>query len=85
MLFRKIKVLLSGLLLVCGSAAFASEPHALIESMTGDLLVGMGQYRQAADDSPEPFFDFLEERLNTVIDFPWIARNVMGGLSQKCH
>ena len=73
----KIKAFLLSLLLVAGVAS-ASEPHALIESMTDDLLTGMEQYRDTADENPEPFFTYLEERLNGVIDFPWIAKNVMG-------
>ena len=78
MSFKKIKYLLSSLLLVWSGAVFSSEPHALIESMTDDLLAGMEQYRTIADDNPAPFFEYLEKRLNTVMDFSWIARNVMG-------
>lgn len=56
----------------------ATGPHALVESMTSDLLTQLGDYREGVEENPEPFFQFLETRLDSVIDFPWIARNVMG-------
>ena len=56
----------------------AGGPHALIERMTEDLLVTMEEYRQTVNQDPEPFFQFLEERLEQIVDFQWIAGNVMG-------
>ncbi|MDM3871272.1 ABC transporter substrate-binding protein [Porticoccus sp. W117] len=72
----KLKAIILSLLI--SGFTLASEPHSLIESMTDDLLTGMEQYRDTADENPEPFFVYLEERLDGVIDFKWIARNVMG-------
>ncbi|MGS2723756.1 MlaC/ttg2D family ABC transporter substrate-binding protein [Porticoccus sp. GXU_MW_L64] len=72
----KLKAVVLSLLI--SGVALASEPHSLIESMTDDLLTGMEQYRDTADENPEPFFTYLEDRLDGVIDFKWIARNVMG-------
>ncbi|UTW46487.1 ABC transporter substrate-binding protein [bacterium SCSIO 12696] len=77
MFASRIAAFLMGLMLLAGSAA-ASEPHQLIESMTGDLLSGMEQYRDTADEDPEPFFEYLEGRLDGLIDFKWISANVMG-------
>ncbi len=61
----------------------ADGPHAVIEGMTQELLSGMEQYRQTVDQDPEPFFQFLEGRMEQIVDFQWIAANVMGPYRKK--
>ena len=76
------KIFWAGLFLMGGLAyadgAVDSDPYALVEQMTADLLSSMEQYRNTVEENPEPFFEYLEGRLNLIIDFRWIAKNVMG-------
>lgn len=70
-------------LMMLGCLANAAEgktvrPDELVQEMTNDLLSSMEQYRGTVEANPEPFFDYLENRLDIIIDFPWIAKNVMG-------
>ncbi|WIO73758.1 ABC transporter substrate-binding protein [Porticoccaceae bacterium LTM1] len=78
-----MKHILIAFLMMLGCLANAAEgktvePDQLVQEMTNDLLNSMEQYRETVDANPEPFFDYLESRLNNIIDFPWIAKNVMG-------
>lgn len=58
-------------------------PHALVERMTRELLDEMERYRGAIDENPEPFFQFLEGHLQQIVDFDWIANNVMGSYRKQ--
>jgi phospholipid transport system substrate-binding protein len=60
-----------------------SEPHAVVESMTEDLIISLDLYREVSKENPDAFFDDLEGRLLVVIDFDWIAANVMGPYRKK--
>lgn len=60
-----------------------SEPHAVVTAMTEDLIVSMGQFRDTSSEDPTAFFDDLESRLTSIIDFDWIAANVMGPYRKK--
>ncbi|MEZ5530293.1 MAG: ABC transporter substrate-binding protein [Porticoccaceae bacterium] len=68
---------------VAGNTAVTGEPvdqtpHQLVESITGELLKSIGQHRASFDTDPEPFFSELDCLLGRVVDFRWIAMNVMG-------
>lgn len=68
------------------------EPHAVIEAVTKKVLDDIGSYREAlreASDNSEndarmtEFFGKLQDTLEPVVDFRWIALNVMGNHRQK--
>jgi phospholipid transport system substrate-binding protein len=56
----------------------AQGPHQLVESVTEDLLTQIDKYRDSFEQDPEPFFSALDCLLGEVVDFRWIAYNVMG-------
>jgi phospholipid transport system substrate-binding protein len=83
--FKFFGVMLSLLMATFASAAepVESAPHAVVESMTAELIISLDQYREISEENPDAFFDDLEERLLAVIDFSWIAANVMGPYRKK--
>lgn len=56
----------------------AQTPHQLVEVVTGQLLEAIAEHRDSFDQDPEPFFSELDCLLGKVVDFRWIAYNVMG-------
>jgi len=84
----KIKFIGVVLSLLMTAVAFAAEsvvsaPHAVVESMTEELIISLDRYREISEENPDAFFDDLEDRLLLVIDFNWIAANVMGPYRKK--
>ncbi len=63
------------------------SPYALIEAVTADVVATIARHRAKIDAGGSKtdqeaglrcFFDDIDTTLGKVIDFPWIARNVMG-------
>tara|TARA_R110000782_G_scaffold88585_1_gene170848 strand:- start:1390 stop:2049 length:660 start_codon:yes stop_codon:yes gene_type:complete len=87
---RLIQTLLPALVVLLSGHAIATQaaddavtsseqsPHELIETVTDDLLQMIDEHRETFDDDPQAFFDSLDCLLTRVIDFKWIASNVMG-------
>ena len=87
---RLIKTLLPALIVLVSGHAIAAQaadntaapskqsPHELIETVTDDLLQTIAEHRETFDDNPRAFYDSLDCLLARVIDFKWIASNVMG-------
>lgn len=87
---RLIKTLVPALIVLVSGHAIATQavadavtppgqsPHELIEIVTSDLLQTIAEHRESFDDNPQAFFDSLDCLLVQVIDFNWIASNVMG-------
>ncbi|WP_438952259.1 MlaC/ttg2D family ABC transporter substrate-binding protein [Porticoccus sp.] len=87
---RLIKTLLPALIVLVSGHAIATQaaddavtppeqsPHELIETVTDELLQAIAEHRETFDDKPQAFFDSLDCLLTRVIDFNWIASNVMG-------
>ncbi|HLS98702.1 MAG: ABC transporter substrate-binding protein [Porticoccaceae bacterium] len=86
-----ITALIASLLLICAPAmanvGAAPAPHALVQDVTDRLLDDIARYRKAlagaASESEKNammgrFFDELSATLEPVVDFHWIALNVMG-------
>ena len=75
-------LLLSGTALAEGvennAVPVALGPHELVESVTGELLEAIGKHRESFEQDPEPFFEELGCLLGKVVDFRFIAYNVMG-------
>lgn len=71
-------------LAVVAQGAVAAEdfppdsPHALVQEMTEELLLAIEEHRAGFAANPEPFLSLIDEMLRDVVDFHWIARNVMG-------
>lgn len=69
-----------------------SDPHAVVEAVTEKLLGDISSYRKALDRASDrserdahmaSFFGQLESTLEPVVDFQWIALNVMGSQRQQ--
>ncbi|KJS07982.1 MAG: hypothetical protein VR73_07450 [Gammaproteobacteria bacterium BRH_c0] len=86
-----IAALVVSLLTFSPLASAAAEPgvspHQLVEEVTEKLLGDIARYRDALDSAGgekeknaliNQFFDQLNSTLQPVVDFPWIALNVMG-------
>jgi len=71
-------LVLIGSLVNANAEEIIQKPDVLVGLMTNDLLSSMEQYKDTVDDNPKPFFEYLEGRLIKIIDFSWIAKNVMG-------
>ncbi len=70
---------------------FSSDPHQLVRQVTDQLLEDIARYRQAMesatsraerDSRMEDFLGELRATLEPVVDFQWIALNVMGNHRQ---
>lgn len=85
-----LAALLLGLGLVapagCAEAA-AADPTRLVREVTDELLADIAAYRNALAQAPDEaekerllaeYYDRLAARLERVVDFDWIALNVMG-------
>lgn len=60
------------------SADQALTPYELVDSVTGEILVAIEQNRQGFDQNPAPLLDKINQLLDQMVDFNWIAANVMG-------
>ncbi len=73
--------LAAGLLAACVflplGAAAAQEPKALVEQVTRELMV-IAKTHNTSGSKEEVFFSEVEKVLDEVVDFRFIARNVMG-------
>lgn len=58
-------------------------PHALVESVTSEIIETIAVHRETFDESPESFFEALDTLLGQVIDFNWIAYRVMGSYGKQ--
>ena len=89
----KITTRLCGMLLLAlaafahGSAETAPAPDKLVEKVTDKLLADISTYRESLEDADskagreallEDFYREVTATLNPVVDFNWIALNVMG-------
>ncbi len=54
------------------------SPHAMVETITGELLKSIAAHRDSFEQDPEPFFSELDCLLGKAVDFRWLAYNVMG-------
>ena len=85
-------VLLAALLAFPLHQALADQdPHAVVEGVTEKLLSDISSYRKALNDAGDrserearmaDFLGQLQQTLEPVVDFPWIALNVMGSHRQ---
>lgn len=87
---------LSAVIMLAGQTALASsaqqDPHQLVEVVTETVLEDIARYRDALDEAADRaekeqlinrFFDALTATLEPVVDFRWIALNVMGSYRQE--
>ncbi len=71
-----------------GALAMAEEfppgsAHEMVQQVTDELLVAIEEHRPGFDQDQEPFLALIDEMLQDVVDFQWIARNVMGPYFQQ--
>ncbi|RLA47661.1 MAG: ABC transporter substrate-binding protein [Gammaproteobacteria bacterium] len=91
--FAMLAALLSAATAIAASTADSSDnasitsPYLLIEDITAEVLAKIDVHRRKIDSSKTEaekkqqmncYFDDIEASLDSVVDFIWIARNVMG-------
>lgn len=75
-------------LLSAGVAAASSvdpkkeTPHALVEEVTGVMFETVEEYKGGEEDT-EAYYDAIQETLEPVVDFEFIAKAVMGDHRKK--
>ncbi|MGV6806673.1 MAG: MlaC/ttg2D family ABC transporter substrate-binding protein [bacterium] len=65
------------------AAAEKVTPHQIVEGVSEKLLGIIAQHRDEYEANPEPFLNDLNAVLDDVVDFSFIARNVMGPFGKK--
>lgn len=94
MFYRCVQTVLVSLFFMVASSVFAAEdchankvtsvtPHQLVESVTEKLLETITENRDTFDAEPGKFFGELDCLLRGVIDFDWIAYQVMGSYGKQ--
>lgn len=56
----------------------ASSPHQVVEQVTVDLMKIVSNGKQALASDPKAYYTNVRSILEAVVDFDYIARNVMG-------
>ena len=56
----------------------ATTPHQLVEKVTSEMLTTIIEHRDDFDNNPAPLIDKMNQLLDQLVDFTWIATNVMG-------
>lgn len=57
---------------------FDSEPHQLVSDVTDELLRIVSGGEKAIKSNPDKFFNDVQNVMEVVVDFNYIAKNVMG-------
>lgn len=83
-------LLLCLLVMGLGSTAAAEafpegSAHALVQSVTDDLIETIESHRGEFETNPAPFLATVDDMMQDVVDFPWIVRNVMGPYHQQAE
>lgn len=55
-----------------------NSPHALVQQVTEELITVIEEHRSGFGQDSRPFLAEIDAMLQDVVDFQWIARNVMG-------
>ena len=72
--------------MVNANSEVASEtvnPYGKIERITVDLLSIIGDHQQGYPDNQEDYFNALTNLLNSMVDFKFISRSVMGRFAKQ--
>lgn len=63
--------------------AGVASPHQVVEKVTTDLLAEVKKSAELLKSDPDQYFADIEKILEVVVDFEFIAKNVMGVYWQK--
>lgn len=61
----------------------ADSPHALVQRVAEELITVIEEHRPEFETNPRPFLTQVDDMLQDLVDFQWIARNVMGPYYQQ--
>lgn len=79
-------LLVAGLSVKAAAEEFpAGSAHALVQSVTDDLISTIDTHRGEFGQNPAPFLATVDDMMKDVVDFAWIVRNVMGPYHQQAE
>ena len=78
-----ILAIVSPMLVWAESSNALSRPEIEIQTVTDKLLRLIHEHEKTFETEPDPFFMALDELMQDVVDFKFIARKVMGGYEKS--